>query len=150
MKSRPIQSLILLQGAFSHNGLAERSPGGRGYFADVVREQRVRGPIVITHTHNDRACTFFYALASRLSGDGARSIGGRTDRYGAMGANGALHVATVDHGGFPAAGSNRPAVGTVNNYLADKVVVAVPGAADAHNNIGTPAMGELIAATVSM
>lgn len=150
MKTRQPQSLILLQGAFSHNGLAEKSPGGRGYFADVITGKRVSGPIVITHTHNDRACTFFYALASRLSGDGAKAIGGRNDRYGSMGANGALHVATVDHGSFPTGSSNRPAAGKVNNYLADKVVVRVAGGSDAHNNIGTAGMGKLIGAAISV
>lgn len=149
MQARQLQSLILLQGAFSHNGLAEQSPGGRGYFADVVKGKRVRGPIVITHTHNDRACTFFYALASKLSGDGARAIGGRNDRFGSMGGNGALHVATVDYGSFPTGSSNKPVAGKVNNYLADKVIVKIPGGIDAHNNIGTTGMGALIGAALS-
>lgn len=150
MKSLRPQSLTLLQAAFSHNGLAASSPAGPGYFADVLAEQRVRGPIAITHTHNDRACTFYYALASRLAGDGTMAIGDANDRYGAMGANGAQHVDALRHGGFPASSGHRPVAGRVNNYLADKVVVAVPGGTDAHNNIGNAGIGALLGSVVSL
>ena len=80
-------SLTLLQGAYSHNGLAKIvTPGVAGAFPDVVGKPT--GPIAITHTHNDIACTLVYALASRLSRDTTKGIGDAQDEFGAMGANG--------------------------------------------------------------
>lgn len=143
------QSLTLLQAAFSHNGLAASSPAGAGAFANVIAEQRIKGPIAITHTHNDRACTLFYALASRLSGDRTLAIGDAGDPYGAMGANGAQHVAAQRHAGFPGAGGGSPVAGRVNNYLADRDITAVPGGPDAHGNVANAATGRLLAAVMT-
>ena len=61
-------------------------PGLAGAFPSVVGKPT--GPIVITHTHNDLACTIAYALASRLSRDITQGIGDASDEFGAMGANG--------------------------------------------------------------
>ncbi|SIT75581.1 hypothetical protein [Pontibaca methylaminivorans] len=143
------QSLTLLQAAFSHNGLAASSPAGAGAFANVIAEQRIKGPIAITHTHNDRACTLYYALASRLSGDRTLAVGDAGDPYGAMGANGAQHVAAQRHAGFPGAGGGGPVSGRVNNYLADRDIVAVPGGPDAHGNVANAATGRLLAAVMT-
>jgi hypothetical protein len=56
-------SLTILQGAYSHNALAGQvKPGLAGAFPSVVGKPT--GPIAITHTHNDLACTIAYALAS--------------------------------------------------------------------------------------
>ncbi|HET6940972.1 MAG TPA: hypothetical protein VFH89_02300 [Sphingomicrobium sp.] len=131
------QSLTLLQGAYSHNALT----GGNAVFASALGKPR--GAIVYTHTHNDKACTIAYPLASRLSGDTSKSIGGADDPFGAMGANGPQ--------GLPAGATVRadPAAlafekGKVNLVLADTFVVAANGV-DAHNNVATPACGKVVA-----
>ena len=86
-------SLTLLQGAFSHNGFASANAWKRdGFFRALMREKRVRGPIVDTYTANDRAVGFAYPLASRLAGDNASAIGDANDEYGGIGRNGALHL----------------------------------------------------------
>lgn len=91
-QARPA-TLHLLQAAFSHNGFASRYDGLHdGAFRDVVARRRVAGPILITHTHNDKALTWAYEIASRLAGQQASGFNGASDLYGGMGANGAQHT----------------------------------------------------------
>ena len=83
-------SLSLLQAAFSHFAFAEKFDGRRdGAFRAVVAERKVAGPILITHTHADKAVTLAYPVASRIGGQDCASLGGEADRYGGLGANGA-------------------------------------------------------------
>jgi pimeloyl-ACP methyl ester carboxylesterase len=139
-------SLTLLQGAFSHNALAAVvEPGTPGAFANVI--QRPIGPITITYTHNDRACTFWYPLASRLSRDIAKGFGDKDDIFGAMGANGAQKLATS--ASVPDEQGQRfaPQRGKVNGFLADSYIVKTESS-DAHNNITNPVVGKLVAAVL--
>ncbi len=86
-------SLSLLQGAFSHSGFSANVPGGgTGYFRNVIEEKRVNGPIVVTHTKNDRAVGIAYAIASRVSGVNAAQFGDASDQYGGIGRNGAVNM----------------------------------------------------------
>lgn len=92
-----IDSLHLLQAAFSHNGFGSaigQTP--EGYFRPVMTGQQVRGPTLITHTKNDRAVGLAYAVASALSGQNASAIGDNQDQYGAIGSNGALRADGVN------------------------------------------------------
>jgi pimeloyl-ACP methyl ester carboxylesterase len=86
----PIHAVILLQGAFSHYGFADNwdGNGADGLFRAVP--SRLHGPLVITHTKNDKAVGLAYAIASRLAKQVAVDIGGPNDRYGGVGRNGAL------------------------------------------------------------
>jgi hypothetical protein len=90
--SVPVQSLTLLQGAFSHVGFApaeaERPVGA---FRPALTDG-VRGPVVVTHTHNDRSVTLAYAIASRVARQVADALGGPDDPYGGIGANGAVQT----------------------------------------------------------
>jgi hypothetical protein len=86
----PVASLTLLQAAFSHHGFAENYEQGKdGYFRAVLTGGRLTGPLLITHTRNDRANTWAYPMASRLARQKAASFGGPDDVYGAIGTNGA-------------------------------------------------------------
>ncbi|WP_435975296.1 serine-threonine protein kinase [Streptomyces sp. Qhu_M48] len=79
--ARPVASVTLLQGAFSHYAFAARLPhdaGRSGSLRDV--RQRVRGPVVACYSRHDTALGVMYPLASRLAGDSA-SLG--TERLGA-------------------------------------------------------------------
>ncbi len=63
-----IDSLTLLQAAFSHNGFAPRFDGTHdGFFRKIVAERKVAGPIVVTYTVNDKAVGLAYPLSSRLA-----------------------------------------------------------------------------------
>jgi pimeloyl-ACP methyl ester carboxylesterase len=83
-------TMMLLQAAFSHNGLAEKFDGKHdGAFRTVLRDGRISGPLLITHTKRDRAVGIAYPLASRLARDAAAAFGDANDPYGGIGRNGA-------------------------------------------------------------
>jgi hypothetical protein len=92
-------SMSLLQAAFSHNGLS----GGygdrkdKGFFRAVIDQKRICGPIIITHTTNDRAVGIAYPLASRIAGQNAAALGDQNDPYGGMGRNGAQNTVEADN-----------------------------------------------------
>ena len=89
-KFRP-DIVLLLQGAFSHNGFAlknEDNDADRGAFRDVIEKQKVRGPILITHTRNDKAVGIAYPIASRINGVTAAALGDADDKFGGLGSNG--------------------------------------------------------------
>jgi len=87
-------SVMLLQGAFSHHGFAANYDGAGhdGVFRHALTGPQLTGPLVITHTVNDRAVGLAYAIASRLAGQQAAGVGGPDDRYGGIGCNGALRT----------------------------------------------------------
>src|SRR5262249_2276123 len=83
-------TMTLLQAAFSHNGLAKEFDGtNNGAFRTILQDRRISGPIVITHTKNDKAVGIAYPLASRISFDNSSAVGDKNDPYGGMGRNGA-------------------------------------------------------------
>jgi hypothetical protein len=95
-----ISSLIMLEGAFSHNAL---SSDGQidGAYRSVIDNAKVAGWIAAAHSDHDWAVWIFYPLASwhfhdsysvRLGSPPIQLFGGPTDRYGAMGANGPQHL----------------------------------------------------------
>lgn len=88
-----VNTLLLLQAAFSHNAFAEKFDGTHdGFFRSVIAKKKVAGPILVTHSRNDRAVGLAYPLASRLNGDSAAAIGDANDRFGGIGRNGAQHM----------------------------------------------------------
>jgi predicted alpha/beta hydrolase family esterase len=84
-----IRSMSLLQTAFSHNGFSKTKGG---FFRSVVEQQRVKGPILVTHTKNDKAVGVAYPLASRINGDRAAAFGDENDEFGGIGRNGAQQM----------------------------------------------------------
>ena len=84
-----LHSLALLQAAFSHNGF---SSSRNGFFRTVAESGRVAGPILITHTKNDRAVGVAYPIASRVGQDSASALGDKDDQFGAIGSNGAQQM----------------------------------------------------------
>ncbi len=84
-----IRSLSLLQTAFSHNGFSSRM---KGFFRSVVDGHRVNGPIIVTHTKNDKAVGLAYPLAARISGDKTAAFGDEHDVFGGLGRNGAQQM----------------------------------------------------------
>jgi hypothetical protein len=86
-----IKSMSLLQTAFSHNGFSKAM---KGAFRNVVDQQRVKGPILVTHTKNDKAVGVAYPLASRISGDRTAAFGDENDVFGGIGRNGAQRMET--------------------------------------------------------
>jgi pimeloyl-ACP methyl ester carboxylesterase len=123
----PNITVTLLQAAFSHNGLSGDfdGKGAAGFFRRILSEKRVSGPIVITHTKNDRAVGIAYPLASRIAFEKAAAVGDENDPYGGMGRNGAqkTNEAAGHSTALGAIGVTYEfAPGTVNNLKADEFV----------------------------
>lgn len=96
-----VQTMTLLQAAYSHNGLAQKFDREHdGAFRSLLVRQRVSGPICISYTHNDKAVGIAYPLASRLSHDQASALGDANDPYGGMGRNGAQHTPEAEGRNF--------------------------------------------------
>lgn len=122
----PAVTISLLQAAFSHNGLsADFDAGKPGGFRSVLGNRRASGPIVITHTKQDRAVGIAYPLASRIAFQNAASLGDKDDPYGGMGRNGAQRTQEVadDERALAAVGhADGFERGKVYNLLADEFI----------------------------
>ncbi|SDP78600.1 hypothetical protein SAMN04487981_14045 [Streptomyces sp. cf386] len=119
-----VRSLCLLQAAFSHYGLAHRWDGtADGEFRGLIGQQLVSGPLLVTHTVNDRAVGYPYAVASLLLGHVGVGLGGPDSAYGALGRNGARRTPEAD--GLTLLGVGEPYTwrsGRVHNLRADAFV----------------------------
>ncbi|HTO61637.1 MAG TPA: hypothetical protein VMM15_10325 [Bradyrhizobium sp.] len=119
-------SLSLLQGAFSHNGFTEKFDGSNdGFFRKVVAQSKIAGPIIATHTVNDKAVGIAYPLASRLASDNAKALGDENDQYGGIGRNGAVRMKSaecVQGTLLPATGAYQFLAGKVYNLKADAFI----------------------------
>jgi pimeloyl-ACP methyl ester carboxylesterase len=142
-----VNSLTLLQTAYSHNGLAERFDGEHdGFFRHVVSEKKVSGPILITHTKNDKAVGIAYPLASRISRDNAAALfGDANDPYGGMGRNGAQHT-DVDAAEQVLRAIGSPYhlhSGTIYNLNADEFI-------QGHNDICKEEVAHVVLSAITM
>jgi len=106
-----ISNLTLLEGAFSHNALSVDPDGPiNGAYRSVIDNAKVAGRIAAAHSDHDAAVWIAYPLASRVFRDSyslrlaagplGKVLGGPTDRYGAMGANGPQNLPGVSHSIF--------------------------------------------------
>ncbi|MFE5590783.1 serine-threonine protein kinase [Streptomyces sp. NPDC056549] len=117
--ARPVASVTLLQGAFSHYAFAARlphAPGRSGSLRDL--QDRVRGPVVACYSRHDTALGVMYPLASRLANDSeslagtaVELLGADDPRWGAIGHDGVQAVP-----------------GAVRLSLAEALRAGVPGA----------------------
>jgi hypothetical protein len=119
-------SLSLLQAAFSHNALSGGfgHPTQKGFFRAVIDEKRISGPVIITHTKNDKAVGIAYPLASRIAGQNAAALGDQDDPYGGMGRNGAQNTVEADNVatmGLPGTKYSFTQ-GQVHNLLSDVII----------------------------
>lgn len=114
-------TLTLLQAAFSHHGFSQKFDGETdGFFRAVVAEQRVKGPILVSHTKNDKAVGIAYPLASRIAGQQAAGLGDEKDPFGGIGRNGAQKTPeAVDGTLLEVSGSYSFQAGKVHNLEAD-------------------------------
>jgi pimeloyl-ACP methyl ester carboxylesterase len=119
-----VNTLTLLQAAYSHNGLAQKFDGKNdGFFRKIVTGKKVLGPIVVTCTKNDGAVGIAYPLASRLGGQNAAALGDANDPYGGIGRNGAVKTPEAVNGVLAAA--NTPyqfESGHIYNLNCDAVI----------------------------
>lgn len=93
----PLDSLMLLEAAFSHFGFSSNNGrGAAGFFREVIDQQVVKGPFVSTFSAQDTVVGRAYSLMSRLAGDNTRAIGDERDEFGGIGRNGPLKTSEVN------------------------------------------------------
>ncbi len=120
----PVDSLTLLQAAFSHYGFAkDYEPKRDGFFRAVLARSMVTGPLVITHSRCDTAVGYAYPIASRLMKLDAATLGDADDRFGGIGRNGAQHTPEAENGTLlPGDGTYAFSPGAIHNLNADEVI----------------------------
>ena len=139
-----VASVSLLQAAFSHNAFAEDFEGKPGGFRRLVDEHRVGGPVIITHTRNDKAVGIAYAIASSIAGQTASDVGDKNSRYGGLGGNGAQHTVVTQLHMLAPMGHYQFAAGVMHNLLSDEFI---NGHGDVHNPAVANAVLQNILAT---
>lgn len=142
--SHRVQSIFLMQAAFSHYGLAAKYDGTRdGFFRPVIAERKVSGPLYITFTSSDKAVGIAYPLASRLAGQVASGLGDAHDRYGGIGRNGAQRTPEVaPHQLLPPTGRYTFEPGGVYNLDANGVITG-------HDDICRPEVAHALASAIA-
>jgi hypothetical protein len=150
-KFRP-NTMALLQGAFSHNGFAANFDGNNndGAFRQVVAQKKVKGPIIITHTRNDKAVGIAYPISSRIAGQVAAALGDENDIYGGLGSNGAQTaettrervVGTLLNPGSAYPFSSAGSCGHLYNLKADQFI-------SGHSDIVSSAVGYAITTAIT-
>jgi hypothetical protein len=102
----PLDSLMLLEAAFSHYGFSSNNGrGSAGFFRDVIVQQVVKGPFLSTFSAEDTVVGKAYSTMSRLAGDNTRAIGDARDEFGGIGRNGPLLTSEVATTRLTTAGS---------------------------------------------
>jgi hypothetical protein len=140
-----VSSVSLLQGAYSHRGLAARDAAldmPDGAFRRALTSGHLQGPMIVTHTRNDRAVGLAYALASRLAHQVAADIGDAGDPYGGLGSNGAVGTQEAVEGRLgdeTTVYAFQP--GRVHNLLADRFVAN-------HSDVTNPAVANAVLAAI--
>lgn len=139
-----VDTLTLLQAAFSHYSFAENYDNGKdGLFRNVIAKHKVKGPIIISCTHNDKAVGLAYAIASRIARQSGEFLGDKDDYFGGMGANGAQKTPnaekqfTLDKGI-----SYNFKLGKLYNLNADNCI-------DGHSNICQPQVANAIISSIA-
>ncbi|HVT94100.1 MAG TPA: hypothetical protein VHD76_14750 [Bryobacteraceae bacterium] len=101
-----VESLTLLEAAFSHYGFSPNNGKGvAGFFREVVESGVVAGPLIATFSAQDTVVGRVYAVASRLAGDSVQEIGDANDAYGGIGRNGAQKTPEAESGPLHAVGN---------------------------------------------
>jgi hypothetical protein len=120
-----VNTLTLLQAAFSHNGFAQRFDGSHdGFFRKVVTEGRVAGPILISCSKNDKAVGIAYPLASLIAGQNASGLGDKNDPFGGIGRNGAQKTPEASDGLLgPVGGAYSFQSGKLHNLNGDALIM---------------------------
>lgn len=138
---RPVDSLLLVQGALSLWAYCDNIPhvkGTPGYFHRILQGGMVRGPIVTTRSRHDTAVAKFYPMGARVAGQAV--LGAELPKYGGIGAFGAQGLGTVaadlEMQAATFAYGFQP--GHVYNIDASRVIAKGDGASGAHSDIVHP------------
>lgn len=122
--SSKVDSLSLLQAAFSHYGFAQRwDDENDGAFRSVLDKKTVRGVVIATCTTNDKAVGLAYPLASRLAMQAGEALGDENDKFGGIGRNGARKTNEASDGELLAVGMPYAFIkGRVHNLMTKTLI----------------------------
>jgi hypothetical protein len=142
-----VDSLMLLEAAFSHFGFSDdNGHGASGFFRDVVVKQVVKGPFLSTFSKEDTVVGNAYAIMSRLASDNTREIGDASDEFGGIGRNGPQKTKEVANFRFTSPGTAYAYKGGVINNL-DGSGGFIKDHADVMNEAVTYAFASAVAQT---
>ena len=152
---RPVDSVALIQGALSLWSYAAKIPFAKisGYFSGILRDKKIKGPLITTRSIHDNAVGVLYPLASWFYGSAAfapESLPeyGAIGSYGIQGLSDSLPEVTV----LSADDSYPFAKGRTTNLEASGVIIKKQGLSGAHNDIAGPEIAHVLwaAALASM
>lgn len=139
---RPVDSLALVQGAFSlwsYCPAIPVTPGQGGYFASILAERKLAGPVITTQSEFDTAVGRRYPLGAGV----ARQVSfapGELPKYGAVGTFGIRgpKLDVVDLEMLPADATYAFAPGKVYNLDSSRYICEGGGLSGAHSDIARP------------
>jgi hypothetical protein len=143
---RPLDSVLLVQGAFSLWSFCKSIPSApkeAGYFQRMLAEGAVAGPIVTTQSEHDSAVGRLYPMAAGVAGQVAMAPGDELPKYGAVGTWG-MQGAGVDAQMIELKSTDQAlpfAAGKVYNLECSGIIKNGGGMAGAHNDISHPELG---------
>jgi hypothetical protein len=138
----PVDSAALVQGALSLWSFCEsvdKADGRPGYFNSIVKQRKVRGPMITTQSKRDTAVGRFYPLAAGV----ARQVSfgpGEFPKYGGLGAFGAQGPGAIVEDlrmrGVNETYNFKP--GVIYNLEGTHIISEGAGASGAHSDIAKP------------
>jgi len=137
--SRPVDSLTLVQGALSLWAYCDKIPQGQnkpGYFNTIVKQGKVKGPIVTTRSKRDTAVGKFYPIAAGVAlqvafGPDEFPTYGGLGAFGIQGSGLQLRDAIMQADTF----SYGFAPGEICNLECTQIIKEGTGASGAHSDI---------------
>ncbi len=146
---RPVDSMALVQGAFSLWSYCDDIPhqrGTPGYFREIRGLKKVRGPIITTRSKFDAAVGRFYPLGVRVTGDVAFDPE-ELPKFGGVGTFGLRGLSTVessDESMLPKDKEYAFRPGVIHNLKSDEYIRANEGVSGAHSDIAGPEVAHAI------
>ena len=134
-----VESVFLLQGAFSHFAFADQLPFDTSRSGALVgMNKRVDGPLCVTHSLKDTAVGTAYPLASLAARDDASAASDALYRWGAMGHDGAQNSGATAAPLGPVGTSYSFGTGVFLNLDANSIITEGGPPSGAHSDIVHP------------
>lgn len=147
--TRPVGSMVLVQGALSLWSYAESIPyagGGAGYYHRILLDGKVAGPLVVTRSRHDTAVGVLYPLASKVHGAAAFAPAALPE-YGAAGTYGLQGLSDPvreERPMLPADGEYGFVGRRIYNLDASRYIAQKEGISGAHSDIDGAEVAHMI------
>jgi hypothetical protein len=146
---KPVQSMVLAQGALSLWAYCESMPHGLrrpGYFSRLVTKRRCEGPIATTQSQYDTSVGKAYPLAAGLAQQESFDVSAELPTYGGVGTFGIQGIDALTAGRKMGSASEDYGFqgGRIYNLDGSDVISGNHGQQDAHNDIVHPEVAHVI------